>query len=99
MWLPVEMSQTPLQLLDFVEPREVSFLFCFFSLAGDVEQRQSELHREQKESCAVFQSQRPSFSPPPNTQTVRGSGRETKSLAGLDETFMVVFVVFLLKMY
>lgn len=30
MWLPVEMSQTPLQLLDFVEPREVSF-FVFLS--------------------------------------------------------------------
>lgn len=32
MWLPVEMSQTPLQLLDFVEPRDVSFLFCFSHL-------------------------------------------------------------------
>lgn len=63
MWLPVEMSQTPLQLLDFAEPRDVSFLFVFFSLAGDVEQRQSELHREQKEPCAVFQSS-PAFLPP-----------------------------------
>lgn len=81
MWLPVEMSQTPLQLLDFVEPREVSFLFCFFSLAGDVEQRQSELHREQKESCAVFQSQRPSFSPPPKYSD-RERFRERDKISG-----------------
>lgn len=101
MWLPVEMSQTPLQLLDFAEPRDVSFLFFFSHLPVTWSSVKVNSTVSKKSPVLFFKvsSQVLLLFSPPNTQTVRGSGRETKSLAGLDETFMVVFVVFFLEMY